>query len=299
MEEEHAPGPGKGRAGAGRTRYLGGMKRTLLLLLLACAAPGCRAPGRGADPAAHPPGAVRDALADPGRRWVSADTPHFHLHAPRGSHAAPRLRRLGAEAERARSAGLALLGARDGPRMELVFVDGRAEMARYVGRPVGGMGIVEQDAAFFVHDPAHGAALRHEVMHVLSWRIWGPAWDRVLSEGVATYAAGHCRGHGFHDLAAALRRDGKWVSLEELDERFGGVDDLASYLLGASLVGYVRERWGMAAVRGLWTRGLGRSGEVVGMDREALEAGWKRHLDREASPVPAGWEAAVRARGCE
>lgn len=235
-------------------------------------------------------------------RWVLTKSPHFRIHTLPGSWAAGRVDSLAASAESALAADLSLLGAVDYRRtISLSFVDDRDAMRRLVGMPYGGMAQLGRDSAYFVANAAVRPALRHELMHLVAYELWEVPAEPAswIVEGLATYAARGCRGRDFHAVAATLADEGRLASLRVLVEDFASVSDIVSYLEGASLVQFVRERYGMEAVRALWARGLAEGTRRFGTTPGALEAAWRDRL----AAVPAGergvdW-AAIRAHGCE
>ncbi len=153
------------------------MRPPLVLLALLTVA-GCRAPSDRTDPHQDAPEVVAAALADPAFEWTTAATPHFHLHAPTGSLAAGRLDAVGREAERARADVLARLGERDSAEpaaepTEVFVVESRGQMEALVGQPAGGWTETDANAVFVTYDRDGGAAYRHELGHLYSWRRWG------------------------------------------------------------------------------------------------------------------------------
>lgn len=131
---------------------------------------------------------VRAALARPDYQWRLVPTPHFDLYVQAGSPSDVHRAAVAAAAERALAADLVLIGAPAYPnRIQLLFVTSRAQMGELAGRPVGGLALVEPDeggdAALFVARSENGlGALRHELMHLVTVKLWGqPAepsdWD--------------------------------------------------------------------------------------------------------------------------
>jgi hypothetical protein len=253
-------------------------------------------------------GLVAAALARADVRWERDSTAHFRLFAVAGTPAAARLDRLGAAAERARTAALALLGEAEYPRpVTLLFLPTREAMRGFVGWPAGGWGIAAEDAAFFVATDSLHPALRHELMHVFSWNAWGPPFGgesrgQWISEGLAVLAPGGCQGIGLHAIAGALGHEGRLVSWASMDTAFDA-RTFASNVQAGSVVGFVRERHGVRGVRTLWRRGLAGLAELAGTTPDSLERAW-RALVSDAPPIPTGESAAeladrVRREGCE
>ena len=263
--------------------------------------------------ACHPstaadPGLIASALARPDVQWSQHDVEHFRLYAMRGSYAAAHLPALGAAAELARSHDLELLGAPTYPRrVTLLFVPTREAMRSFVGWPAGGWGVAAENGAFFVASDSLSPALRHELMHVFSWNRWGTPFGGAgegqwISEGLATYAVGGCQDIGVHTLAATYAGTGQLLPWTQLATRFD-VRTLASYAQAGSIVAWVRERFGDAALRRLWRDGLPGLAVATGVPVDRLEREWRTML--ESAPPTARPEdgrslaARVRRQGCE
>lgn len=259
-------------------------------------------------PAAQPPlerhKLVQRALADTSFRWQQHRTRHFQLYAPVDSYAAAHLPALGQRAEEAFAANLRLLGSRTYPRlpMYLVFVSSRPEMTRLVGQPAGGYAEPGEDSAFFIVTPTGSAPFQHELMHVLSFGLWGqPAQPEAwVVEGLGTLAPGRCGPFSLHQLAAALADEGRLVPLDTLVEyTYANTGDVVIYAESASFLTFVQERYGPAVLRQLWQQGLTPTAAHLGTTPATLEAAWRQQL----AGIPAAerrvdWNH-VRTKGCE
>jgi hypothetical protein len=151
------------------------------------------------------------------------------------------------------------------------------------GATPGGWSVTAEGTAFFVANDSVHPALRHEIMHLLSWRMWrtpGVAW---LSEGVASVAGGQCRGWSFDDVAAALDRDHRPVPLDSLgDFVFAGETGAAYYLESASVVSFIDRTYGRRRLREFW-----RTGGFGGIERSlGVTRGSRTPLARRRRPPP-------------
>jgi hypothetical protein len=259
-------------------------------------------------PRAQPPLArhklVQRALADTSFRWQQHTTRHFQLYAPVNSYAAAHLPALGQRAEKALAANLQLLGSRTYPRFPiyLVFVSSRPELTRLVGQPGGGYAEPAEDSAFFVVTPTSSVPLRHELMHVLSFGLWGdPAQPEAwVVEGLGTLAPGRCGPFSLHQLAAALADEGRLVPLDTLLRyTYANTNDVVIYAESASFLAFVHERYGPAALRRIWQQSLTPAVAKLGVTPAMLEAAWRARL----AGIPAAdrrvdWNY-VRTKGCE
>lgn len=273
------------------------MHAPALLLVLLLAPAGCGRAGERPGRPPEQPEVVRAALAHPAFRWRTHETPRFRIHVPEGSHAATRLDTVSrALAQAAADVGARLGIEAAGDRADVFFVDSREQMASLVGQPAGGWSDARANAAFFVHDAEGASPYRHELGHLRSWRAWGDPAASWLSEGAAVYAVGACAGRGLHEWAASLDADGLLVPLREL-EPFDFAR-AAPHLQAGSFVAYVAEAHGLAAVRTLWSGGLGAAEEATGQGAEALEASWRAHIGRTVLAAGERPDASGRVR-CE
>jgi hypothetical protein len=259
-------------------------------------------------PTAQPPLAhhklVQRALADTSFRWQEHTTRHFQLYAPVDSYAAAHLPTLGRRAEEALAANLQLLGSRAYPRLPiyLVFVSSRPELTRLVGQPGGGYAEPGEDSAFFVVTPTGSVPFRHELMHVLSFGLWGqPAQPEAwVVEGLGTLAPGRCGPFSLHQLAAALAAEGRLVPLDTLLRyTYDNTNDVVIYAESASFLAFMHERYGLAALRQLWQQGLPPTAANLGTTPATLEAAWRAKVAAiSAADRRVDWSH-IRTKGCE
>lgn len=180
----------------------------------------------------------------------------------------------------------------------IFYVDSRAEMLQLVGWPAGGWADGVARTAVNTVTVDGRTPDRHEIMHVAATVAWGlPAtpWEWI-NEGLATYAPGECAGVGVHSLAAALTESGSAEPLHRLIHDFGKLDEVNAYLQGASVVGYMREMFGIGAVRSIWQDGPAALPDVMNMDIASLERDWRAFVSG-FSVASAALES-VRANGC-
>jgi len=274
--------------------------KTYLLLIAAFVPAAAQSPG-------NPPRAgslAPRALALPGYHWVHRRTPHAEIYVRGGSSAEKIIASLPANVERAVTADLARLGVPfSGPRLRLFFVGSRDEMRPLVGAMPGGHAATDEGAGFLIGNDSIQPAMRHEIMHLLSWRLWGTPSTAWFSEGLATSAAGKCGGkYSVHQVAAVLARENRLVPLDTLWKHFiySAETGATYYIEGASLVEYIERRFGHDGLRALWP--IGAYDDVdrrLGINRATLERDWRASLP----PAPtSGWAEIftnITRRGCE
>jgi hypothetical protein len=198
---------------------------------------------------------------------------------------------LATQSENAIKENLAWLGERrSGTRLNLFFVGSRDEQRPFTGTRAGGWSVVSEGTAFLVANDSITPAIRHEVMHLLSWRLWGPTGGVWLSEGVATASTGECRGWTIDEVAAALYREKQLATTTELRRRFrtGGNQGIVHYISAGSLVLYIDESFGRAKLKELWKSGLAGADEILEITALELERRWRNHIA--LIVPPARWE---------
>lgn len=119
--------------------------------------------------------------------------------------------------------------------------------------------------------------LRHELGHLYSWRSWGPPAGYWLSEGVAVYAAGDCKGEDLHAWAAKLTLENKLQDFSHLEQDLD-FSSAAAHLQAGSFVKYVMEKYGVRSFRLIWEEGLSASSEATGLEMDALLDQWTGHI---------------------
>jgi hypothetical protein len=93
---------------------------------------------------------------------------------------------------------------------------------------------------------------RHELVHVLAERSWGPADAEAdwLREGLARFADGHCGRYNNEHVTNGLAAEEGWIPLETLVRNFRALPDITAYLEAASLATSTGSTASMACVRG-------------------------------------------------
>ena len=243
-------------------------------------------------------------LARPEARWIHRRTADANVYVLAGSAAAPLLTFLASESQRSIEDNLKWLGERSARgRVNLFFVGSRDEMRTFTGTRSGGWSVVAEGTAFLVASDSIKPAIRHEAMHLLSWRLWGAPGGVWMSEGVATAAVEGCRDWTLDEIAAALYRDRQLATISEMRRRFryGGTQGTIHYLSAGSLVEFIDRTWGRDKVRQLWqSGGMGGAEKLLGVTPLTLEQRWRSHVAQQTAPVI--WSVIrrdVASLGCE
>lgn len=191
----------------------------------------------------------------------------------------------------------------EGP-VRLVYLESPKEMERAVGRAVrGGWADAGGDAALLVTYEGGATGVLHEVIHVVSIGQWGtaaspPMW---LQEGLAEWGAGGDCGAVSHGrLDRYLHRRGDGLPVSALAGEFRQHDDRITMPQVTTLVGYLLDAHGLEAVRGLWERGIGEVGAVLGYGTDELERRWRTWVEERYRPATEEeWSASIGSEaGC-
>lgn len=230
-------------------------------------------------------------------QWTQYATSHFRLKAQKGVRSERKLKVIGEQLEGIQQEILTMLNETEKQQLVVYFLKDRQTLASYTGYPAKGYTDTENGVIYFVdRDPFH-LALRHETMHALSWRLWGPPSSYWLSEGLAVYAAGSCGNYNLHALAHAINMQGNIISFKSLTENFD-FRALEPSLQAASMVKFIYENYGVKALKHIWKNGIKNSEERIGSSAKKLALIWKSHIEQEEFNIGASLEK-IKENGCE
>jgi hypothetical protein len=276
----------------------------LTTLVLAAAASAVSAQSSDASTLRAP---TMDALTrTAGPAWSTAESRHFIVHLERPVSADDVTRMLDS-LEAAWSGALALLGATtiDETRTPVFVTHSRTRFGRLL--PPEGKGLTTSfagggDVILLVMNDSVRAYTRHEVMHLVSRRVWGVGHGMWLVEGLATFADGRCQGSTIRAVGRDLLASRRTLITNDLLTGFEPLwrsDRASAYVLTGTLVDYLWASHGRDGVRRLWQGAdtLSEAAVLPGLGGE-LTAGWRAYVARVAGTSP-GLESATFARlGC-
>lgn len=191
----------------------------------------------------------------------------------------------------------------EGP-VRLVYLESPQEMEQAVGRTVrGGWADAGANAALLVTYDGGATGVVHETLHVVSMRQWGAAsrpgmW---IQEGLAEWGEGADCGDVAHGrLDRFLHQRGDGLPLSTLTREFRQHSDLITMPQVTTLVGYLMDVHGLAAVQGLWQRGITEAERVLGYGSDELERRWRTWVRERYEPATeVEWSATIGSeQGC-
>ncbi|HZH66647.1 MAG TPA: hypothetical protein VEY10_17280 [Flavisolibacter sp.] len=229
--------------------------------------------------------------------WTHDSTAHFKLHAQKEVRSKDSLKALGTRLEVIQQQLLAIMKETKAISLEVYFLKDRETLTSYTGFPANGYTDATKGIIYFVDKAPFHLSLRHEMMHALSWRLWGNPKGYWLSEGNAVFASGNCAGYDLHILAHQISKQNKMVPFQTLVDDFD-FRALEPSLQSASLVKYIYDTYGIAALKAFWQKGLQESINIIGIPAPVLEKNWRDYIDQEKYEVPIDWNK-IKESGCE
>jgi hypothetical protein len=234
-----------------------------------------------------PAGLAAAAVADSSFSWIRRSVPGFRVYSLAGSYAARHqdslLHRLPFALRHAET--MLQVTATRSP-IDLLFVESRAQMTRLVGTRATGFAQASARAVFLMTNPDWRAFERHEVMHVVAGRAWGPlgpetAW---LQEGLAQAADGRCGRFSNAGVLLALTRRRGWIPFAAILTNFRAQPDLRANMQAAVFVGYLLHEFGPRALARLWRGGVTAATPMGGRTLGAVERAWRAGLTDGSQP---------------
>ncbi len=276
---------------------------SVLFMLIMLLATGLAA---GADTAsAEPVGLAAYTLGLSEFDWQTRSSQHYRIHYLPGSVAERQIDTLLERNEKYIDSHLAILEADDFRRViDLFYFDSRDQIEAVVTKPFRALADAENLTVLAVRNSDEVARDAHEIMHVVSFDLWG-GWDRRselawLAEGLATYSDEPCNGYEMSELAAnILMNTEDNVPLDSLARQFRKYPEMVGYMLMASFVEYVLDMYGAGKLRELWLADYDALESVVGKDAAAVEDEWHKYVcDKYPDPQVPNWSV-LREDGCK
>ncbi|MFH1688323.1 MAG: hypothetical protein ABIE70_12485 [bacterium] len=252
----------------------------------------------------QPTGLAAYVLMMPEFTWLTKPSAHFRIHYLPGSAAEKDIEVLLRQNEASLASHLAILQTSSYDRtIDIFYFDSRDQIKKVVMKPFRALADAKSMTVLAVRNHEEVARDAHEIMHVVSYDLWGK-WDNRdelawLGEGLATYADKPCNGHNMTELAAHLMKNtSNTPPLDSLAMEFRKYPEMIGYPLMASFVEFVLERFGPEYLHRLWLADYADLGKILGEDRSAIEQQWREYvLGRYPLPSVPDW-AELQEHGC-
>lgn len=247
-------------------------------------------------PGTTPIGLARHALQHSDYQWFHHASDHLDLYSLPGTYPHDRRDFLAYDAEQARANALRIIGERDYQgRISFFYLESREDTRALFGQPAWGRADPLGDAVVLAWNQERTLFQRHEIMHVLSWGVWGIASlpNGWISEGLAVFAQGRCRGYDLHELTRSLDQSDSLLQIDSLVNHFWEQEEVLAYVQAGSVVRYIHEVWGAEVLRRLWQLGVSQVVELTGLTLAQLDADWRQHIaDVSESDEAIDWKPA-------
>lgn len=284
------------------TRYASSLLTGLFLCM------GASASAQTATPLRPSALALDTLMRSPGGTWIAAHSEHFVVHLEQSLQGTTPIQMLDS-LEASWTHAVHMLGGAPagGKPIHVLVTASRTRFPRLLSphakglttqMPQGG------DIIILVMNDSVRALTRHEVMHVVAQRTWGPAvlGQAWLSEGLATLADGKCQGATTIAVARDLLRDHPTMTADDVTTHFVELwqsDRGRAYVLPSSFVGFLWDRLGRDGVRRLWqgADSLRQSPLLAGPFGDSTTS-WRAYVVRAAGNVPGIDAASFRRFAC-
>ncbi|MEZ5357744.1 MAG: hypothetical protein R3F48_02865 [Candidatus Zixiibacteriota bacterium] len=261
--------------------------------------------GGAAISANEPVGLAAYTLGLPQFDWQTRTSEHFRIHYLPNSAAASVIDELIDRNERTLRNHLSILQELEYRQtIDLFYFDSREQIKEVVTKPFRALADAASLTVLAVRSETDIARDAHELMHVVSFDLWG-GWQRRdeiawLSEGLATFSDIPCNGYDMTELAAhILSKTDKGAPLDSLASNFRDYPEMIGYVLMASFVDYIMNTYGAESLKELWKRGYAEIEKVLGKDKSSIESDWHKFVhDRYPNPQVSDWPD-LEQNGCK
>jgi hypothetical protein len=204
---------------------------------------------------------VQDALKNPSFKWEAMKTEHFDIHYIFTIWPVGTIDSLSVLLEGFYKRNCELLGASEySARHDIFFVGSKTQVKEITGQEVAASPLLPERGCVFSNT---GTAtmpqiLQHELMHSMSFDIWGIPKEFLMAEGLATFAYGRsiCD-FNFDPITKYVLQKKLVPSIKMLSETdWFTYDEVAKYSAAASFVDMVKTKYGTDGIKRLWTLGI-------------------------------------------
>jgi len=226
---------------------------------------------------------VQRALEDTTFTWKSSETEQVRIYYQPASFADKHRAMLLRSVTTAVDEVLQFLEQSKNDRfLHVFYLESRQEMERIVGRPVSGLTNWTANGIFIVVNPEWRSFETHEITHMYTMGVWGSpdASSSWMIEGISIASDGWCREYTVDEIAFHLLSNGDLPPLGAFFDDFAALGEIRGGFYAASVIGFIRDTYGMDALRNLWLNGTGDLDAILGTDIDQIDASWKRDLEQ-------------------
>jgi hypothetical protein len=238
---------------------------------------------------------VSSALKNESFRWENRKTGHLDIHFVQGKWTAERIDSLAIHLEDFYHKNIRILGDSSyARRIDVFFVGPKSDVKEIGGQAVTASAMLPERACVFSDSrlAARPQILQHELMHVLSFDIWGIPNDFFMAEGVATAAfdTSICS-YQFDAVSKYALQNEKLPSLAALvNSDFFQYDEVAKYMVGASFIEMIEEKYGTNGVRDLWKSGVEKGAIRLGTSLDQLDKELREKINKSSMITDQDWK---------
>lgn len=231
--------------------------------------------------------------------WDSATSPHTTTYVDRRAGPSRGAARLAARAERDLRTVTAWLSLPPPDEIAIFVVTRHEDMVALGGGLQRGLTRGAERVVLLLDNDTLAAPLRHELVHVVTSVAWGQPAEpfRWLSEGIAVAVDG-CAGHPARAVARRLLEADRLPGLGEIIDRLPALPPGEGYAAAGSLVGFLRDEYGVGALKTLWREGAAKLPLVTGSSLQDLDAAWHRYVAQSPASAPASVLPRMAGRSC-
>ena len=213
--------------------------------------------------------------------WQKDSTEHFYCFYEVNSTASGEIEKIKSYLEANYYPLLKLLGIQVyPPRIKFFMLESREKMALLFGYQTNGKSIPKDNATWSVIGPEVNALAMHEICHVISNNVFGNCKENWINEGLAVYSDNEWYGYDLHQLSNYFLEKDKIIPLKELFGKMKAYNSMISYPEAGSIVKFIYEKYGLDAIKVLWTEGSGAMQKATGQNMQEIGTAWKKEIKR-------------------
>jgi hypothetical protein len=168
------------------------------------------------------------------------------------------------------------------------FLSSRKEMLENTGYATSEYAFPQMDKIWFVADKDIRPLIKHEFMHMITFRLWGqpPQQSYWLKEGIATYAQNSCNGFAVEQIYAFFEKKNMLIAIDSLAGHFYTQPMMIAFHQSAYIVQYLIETYGIQKFSLLYQSGFDRFENIYGIRFKQILLDISNKLDKKFPKAP-------------